>query len=76
MGDVIPLDIKPKSMRRTYKRHHFTVTFIPATKKWQWSVELVVKTKYTDTADNMQKAIRAAERCIDKVVAVQERTGT
>lgn len=71
MGDVA--FIKPKTMRRVYKRHHFTVTFIPATKKWKWEVEIVTTNKFSETADTMVKAIRAAEKCIDKVEKI--RTG-
>lgn len=76
MGELVQLDIKPKTMRRTYKRHHYVVTFVPATKQWQWTVEYIVKTEYTDTADTMQKAFKAAEKCIDRMVAIEvQRTG-
>lgn len=68
MGDVVPIKpIQPKTLARVYKRHHFTVTFVPATKKWKWVVEVVTKTKYGEEADTQIKAIRAAEKCIDRI---------
>lgn len=57
--------IKPKTINRIYKRHKYTVTFIPSTKKWQWTVEVVQTLKFTDVADTQVKAFRAAEKLID-----------
>jgi ribosomal protein L16/L10AE len=71
VGDVVPLDIQPKTLKRTYKRHHFTVTYTPKTGKWKWSVEVQITTKYSEEADTMQKAIRAAEKCIDQCLQAQ-----
>lgn len=69
MGVVVPITqaIKPKSFRRVYKRHHFTVTFLPREKLWKWTVEVVITSQHSDTADTMKKAIRAAEKCIDRI---------
>lgn len=58
--------IPPKTMKRTYKRQHYTVTFIPATKKWKWEVTIVNESKFSDVADTQVKAFRAAEKLIDE----------
>jgi hypothetical protein len=62
--------IKPKSMKRQYKRQTYTVTFIPATKKWKWEVTVVIETKFStsDIAETQIKAFRAAEKFIDQHV--------
>lgn len=60
--------IKPKTMKRTYKRQHYTVTFVPATKKWKWEVVITTHMKFSEEADTQVKAFRAAERFIDQNV--------
>lgn len=67
MGEVVRLEVKPKTFQRTYKKHKITVTFIPATKKWRWKVTVVTTTHYDDYADTSMKAVRAAEKFIDKI---------
>lgn len=64
--NVVQMNIKPKTLNRTYKKHKYTVTFVPATKKWKWLVEVVTTMKYSEEADTQIKAFRAAERFIDK----------
>lgn len=73
MGEVVTLDIQPKTLKRTYKRMSFTVTFVPSTKRWKWTVEVPIVTRYSDTAKDMRGAIRAAEKCIDQCLAAQGR---
>lgn len=58
--------IKPKQINRTYKRHKYTVTYIPKTKKWKWTVEVVTKMVFSEEADTQIKAFREAEKFIDK----------
>lgn len=57
--------IKPKTINRTYKKHKYTVTFVPSTKKWKWTVEVVQKIVFSEEADTQIKAFRAAEKLID-----------
>lgn len=68
-GDnVIPIrkEMKPKTLKRSYKRHEYTVTFIPKTKKWKWQVTVTTRMTYEEEADTQVKAFRAAERFIDE----------
>lgn len=71
-ANVAPKDnvhyIKPKQMKRSYKKQHYTVTFVPATKKWKWEVEVVSTMKFSELADTQVKAFRAAEKFIDQHV--------
>lgn len=60
--------ITPKTMNRTYKKQRYTVTFVPATKKWKWEVVIVNELKFSEEADTQVKAFKAAERFIDKHV--------
>lgn len=71
MGQVLDFVAKPKQLSKQYKRHNYKVTFVPSTKQWSWEVELVQVTKLNGTADTQVKAVRAAERQIDKVLQVQ-----
>lgn len=63
--------VKPKTLNKTYKQQRFTVTFVPATKKWHWSVDVVQTTTLSGDADTQVKAVRAAEKQIDQVLQVQ-----
>lgn len=64
--NVVNFPIKPKQLNRKYKSHDFTVTFIPKTKKWKWTVTVTTRMVYSEEADTQVKAIRAAEKFIDK----------
>jgi hypothetical protein len=70
MGEVV--DIRPKTINRTYKKHKYTVSFIPATKKWKWEVEVVNTIRYCETADTQIKAFRAAEKFIDQTCKTEK----
>ncbi len=72
MGEVVALPIKPKSLNRTYKKQKYTVTFVPATKQWRWTVEIVQTLRYEEVAETQIKAFKAAERFIDKHVKVDK----
>jgi hypothetical protein len=65
-NNVVHLNIKPKTLNRQYKQHKFTITFEPKTKKWKWIVEVTTKMVYSDVADTQVKALRAAEKFIDR----------
>lgn len=65
-GNVLPFNIKPKTMKRSYKRHSYTVEFVPKTKKWKWTVEVVNRMVYSEEADTQVKAFREAEKFIEK----------
>jgi hypothetical protein len=67
MGDVVDINVPPKKLTRHYKQCKYTVTYIPATKKWHWAVTLVQTTTYGEDADTQLKAFKAAERHIDSV---------
>ena len=69
--NVVQFQVKPKKLTRTYKRHHYTVEYVPATKKWKWIVEVVTTTRYGEEAETQNKAFRAAERHIDRVLKAQ-----
>ncbi len=73
MGDVVQFTVQPKSLNKSYKRHNFTVTYVPSTKKWSYDVELVQTTHLMGTADTQMKAVRAAEKQIDQVLKIQGR---
>lgn len=60
--------VPPKKMKRTYKKQHYTVTFVPKTKKWKWEVTVVNEVKFAEEADTQIKAFRAAEKFIDQHV--------
>ncbi len=68
MGDVLPFQSKviPKTLSRQYKSQKYVLTFIPKTKKWKWTVTVETKMVYSEEADTQVKAIRAAEKFIDK----------
>lgn len=59
-------NIKPKTLRRSYKRHSYVVTFLPKEKKWKWSVTVTTSMTYEDVAETQVKAFRAAEKFIDE----------
>lgn len=66
MSNVHP--IQPKQVKRPYKKQSYTVTFIPATKKWKWEVVIKSELKFSEEADTQIKAFRAAEKFIDQHV--------
>lgn len=65
-SNVIPMPVKPKQLNRQYRSHAYTITYIPKTKKWKWTVTVTTKMVYSEEADTQVKAIRAAEKFIDK----------
>lgn len=65
-SNVVEMKIIPKTLKRKYKSHSYTVTFIPKTKKWKWTVEVISRMVFSEEADTQVKAFRAAERFIDK----------
>ena len=64
--NVIPIRVKPKTLNRVYKTHKYTVTYVPKTKKWKWTVVVETKMTYSDEAETQVKAFKAAERFIDR----------
>lgn len=62
------MHIEPKRIRRQYRRTPFTVTFVPATGEWRWEIRRQIERVYDGTATDMQKAIREAQRTIDRIV--------
>ncbi len=67
-SNVLPFQVKPKQLKRQYKRQTYTVTFTPKTKKWHWEVVVTTTLKYGEDADTQIKAFRAAEKFIDQHV--------
>lgn len=66
LSNVVRLNIIPKTLNRQYKSHKYVVTFIPKTKKWKWTVTVETRMTFSEEADTQVKALRAAERFIDK----------
>lgn len=66
VDNILHMNIKPKTLQRQYKLHSYTVEFIPKTKKWKWTVEVVSRMVYSDIAETQVKAFREAEKFIDK----------
>lgn len=64
--NVHHLNIRPKTLHRQYKRHEYTLEFLPKTKKWKWTVTVITRMVYSEVADTQVKALRAAEKFIDK----------
>lgn len=64
--NVVKFPVPPKHMNRSYKSHSYTVTYLPKTKRWQWTVTVVNRQTFSDEADTQIKAFRAAEKFIDK----------
>jgi hypothetical protein len=71
VDNVLQFRAPPKTMERPYKKHKYTVTYLPDTKEWKWTVEVTHKTVYSDVAPTQVKAFRAAERHIDGVLRLQ-----
>lgn len=65
-SNILPFKVAPKQMKRPYKKQHYIVTFIPATKKWKWEVTITNTIKFAEEADTQIKAFRAAEKFIDQ----------
>lgn len=65
MSQVLPFQVKPKTLKRQYKRHNIVVTYVPSTKMWKWSVTVVNEMTFTDTAPTQVAAFKAAEKMID-----------
>lgn len=63
--------IIPKKACRKYKQHPIEVTFIPATKEWQWKVTYVQTTEYCDKAKTLNAAFKAAEKHIDATLKIR-----
>jgi hypothetical protein len=63
---VVSLKIPPKTLTRKYKTHTYTVTFIPKTKSWKWTVTVVNKMVCSEVAPSQVAAFRAAEKFIDQ----------
>ncbi len=68
MSQVLPFEVKPKTLKRQYKRHNIVVTFVPSTKQWKWSVTVVNEMTYTDIAPTQVAAFKAAEKMIDSLL--------
>ena len=64
---MIAFPVRPRTMKRQYKGAKITLTFVPAEKNWKWKVEVTTTMVYEDVAPTDVKALRAAERFIDKV---------
>ena len=63
--------IIPKKAQRKYKQHPITVTFIPDTKQWKWTVTYVQTTVFSDEAKTLNAAFKAAEKHIDATLKVR-----
>jgi hypothetical protein len=69
---VVAFPVKPKTMHRKYKNTDIELIFLPAKRKWKWKVTIINKMVYESGEDELAstdaKALRAAERFIDKTV--------
>lgn len=71
MSDVVP--IRPKTMNRKYRGQSYRITFLKETKTWRWDVTFTQVTEYGDEAATMNKAQKAAEKHIDKLLGMKRK---
>jgi hypothetical protein len=64
--------VKPKTIRKVYKRHSYVLTYLPPSHTWRWEVTYVSTTVFSETASSMTLAQRAAERHIDESIKVMK----
>jgi hypothetical protein len=65
------VNIRPKTLNKTYKRTKYTITYDVADKSWRWEVEYVSVTRYGETAKSINAAQKAAEKHIDKTLEIK-----
>ena len=67
-GNVVKLEIEPKTVRETYRKHAITVTYLPATGAWHWEIEFTARLQFDGEAKNEKIAIAKARKQIDKLL--------
>ena len=70
--NVVQLRIPPKQLERQYRQTKYKITFVPATKKWQWTVTFTHVVEHDGVADTQNKAFKAAEKFIDQHLGVSD----
>lgn len=70
-GKVLAFPVKPKTMNRQYKGAKITLTYVPKDKEWKWKVEVTHTMTFEGAAATDVKALRAAEKFIDKTKGVK-----
>ena len=66
MSDNV-VSITPKTSHTTYRKHNIVLTFIPATREWEWRVEHIQRYWVKGVAKTHGAAVREAHRAIDKL---------
>lgn len=70
MAKIVPL--KPKRVKEKYKRHDIEAEYIPATKKWKYTITKTATVKLSDDAEDYTKAMKAAKKKVDAIVKSEE----
>lgn len=71
MGNIVAFAIPPKQDQLRHRRVVYTLTFIPATRQWEWSFHVTMVTRYAGTESCYIEAMRAAKLHIDLCEGVQ-----
>lgn len=67
-GNVVKLEIEPKTVRETYRKHQVTVKYLPATSTWHWEIEFTARLQFDGEERNEKAALVKAKKQIDKLL--------
>lgn len=73
MGQVVAFEIPPKRDEHSYKRIRYVITYVPATKEWEWSFVITSRMWYKGTEADYITAVKSAKQHID--LLYQEASG-
>jgi len=68
MSNVIPITIKPNTECEQYRRHTITLSFLPASSKWQWRIDFQVTHPITGEGRTKNDALAKAKRKLDQLL--------
>lgn len=57
------ISVLPKSVRRSYRKHNYAITYIPEKKSWLWVVNMTIK--MSSFAKTIEQATKEVEKHID-----------
>lgn len=63
--------IRPKLLRKTYRKHHYEIRYNVETKDWSWDITYVSTSHFRSTAKSLVEAQRAAEKHIDGTLKIR-----
>lgn len=66
---VVPIrpSVPPKSIQETYRKHPITITFIPTTQQWRWSIKRTTTVMHEGYAGDINAARKDAHKLVDKM---------